>query len=120
MTEQEQEEARPHVEVWQQPNGEWRWRYVEQHGEERVELPSNEPDSTCDEAVHKASIAYPGLTIVVTTPPRDDPEEGHGPSGRPRPRRRGRGRRVVLLLVGAVVVVVLVTRRVRRLSRPPR
>ena len=110
----EQEEARPHVEVWRQPNGEWRWRYVEVDGDERIELPSNEPDSTCDEAVHKASIAYPGLTIVVAEPPRDDPEEGHGPSGR----RRRRVRFVVPALVAAALLVVVL--RLRRLSRPPR
>jgi hypothetical protein len=102
MTEQQAE--RPRVEVWQQPDGAWRWRYVAQDGDGRVELPSNEPDSSRDEAVHKASIAYPGLPVEVREPPRDDPEEGHGPSGR---RRRIPGFVVpALVAAGAVVLAV--------------
>jgi hypothetical protein len=100
----EQEAQRPRVEVWQQPDGAWRWRYVVQDGDEQVELPSNEPDSSRDEAVHHASIAYPGLTIEVREPPLDDPEEGHGPSGR---RRRVPGFVVpALLAVGTVLLAV--------------
>jgi hypothetical protein len=99
-----EQEAQPHVEVWQQPDGAWRWRYVAQDGEERVELPSNEPDSSRDEAVHKASVAYPGLPVEVREPPRGDPEEGHGPSG---PRRRVRGFVVpALVAVGTVVLAI--------------
>jgi hypothetical protein len=95
---------RTRVEVWQQPDGAWRWRYVTQDGEDRVELPSNEPDSSCDEAVHKASVAYPGVPIEVREPPRGDPEEGHGPSGA---RRRLPGFVVpALVAVGAVLLAV--------------
>jgi hypothetical protein len=111
----DQERPWPRVEIWRQPDGAWRWRYVTRDGEERVELPSNEPDSSRDGAVRKASIAYPGVPIEVHEPPPDDPEEGHGPSGRRR--RRLRGFVVPALLAVAVVWVVL---RVRRLSRPPR
>jgi hypothetical protein len=100
-----QEGRRARVEVWQQPDGEWRWRYVAWDGEERVELPSNEPDSSRDEAVHKASIAYPGVPVEVREPPRDDPEEGHGPSGR---------RRVPRFVVPAVVAVAAVVLAIRR------
>jgi hypothetical protein len=110
----EPEVEQPHVEVWQQPDGAWRWRYVWQDGEERVELPSNEPDSSRDEAVHKASIAYPGVPVEVREPPRDDPEEGHGPSGR---RRRVPG--FVVPAVVAVAAVVLAIRRPRLWTAGP-
>jgi len=100
------EEAQlPHVEVWQQPDGAWRWRYVAQDGDGRVELPSNEPDSSRDEAVHKASIAYPGLPIEVREPPRGD-AEGHGPSGG----RRG----VPGVLVPGLVAITAVALAIRR------
>jgi hypothetical protein len=110
----EQETPQPRVEVWQQPDGEWRWRYVAQDGDERVELPSNEPDSSRDEAVHKASVAYPGLPIEVREPPRGDPEEGHGPSGR---RRRVPG--VVIPAVVAAAAVVLAIRHPRLWTAGP-
>jgi hypothetical protein len=104
----------PRVEVWQQPDGDWRWRYLEQDGDARVELPSNEPDSSRDEAVHKASVAYPGVPIEVREPPRGDPEEGHGASGR---RRRVSG--VVVPAVVAAVAVVLAIRRPRLWTAGP-
>jgi hypothetical protein len=102
----EQGAEQPHVEVWQQPDGAWRWRYVAQDGDERIELPSNEPDSSRDEAVHKASIAYPGVPVEVREPPRDDPEEGHGPSGH--------RRRVPCIVVPALVAVAAVVLAIRR------
>lgn len=101
----EQETPLPHVEVWQQPDGAWRWRYVEQDGDERVELPSNEPDSSREDAVHKATIAYPGIAIEVREPPRGDAGEGHGPSGR--------RRRVPGFAVPALVAVVTVGMAIR-------
>jgi hypothetical protein len=97
---------RERVEVWQQPDGSWRWRYVTQDGEERVELPSNEPDSSRDEAVHKASVAYPDVPVEVREPPRGDPEEGHGPSGA-RPHAPGF---LVPALVAAGSLVVAIRR----------
>jgi hypothetical protein len=99
-------QERQHVEVWQQPDGAWRWRYVAGDGGDRVELPSNEPDSSRDEAVEKASIAYPGVPVEVREPPRGNPEEGRGPSGA---RRRVPGF-VVPALVAAATVVLAVRR----------
>lgn len=96
----------PHVEVWQQPDGAWRWRYVDRVGDELVELPANEPDSSREEAEHKASIAYPGVPVQLREPPRDDAREGRGPSGR----RRG----VAEVVVPAVLAAVLVALAVRR------
>jgi hypothetical protein len=100
-----QEGRRARVEVWQQPDGEWRWRYVAWDGEDRVELPSNEPDSSREEAEQKASVAYPDLPIEVREPPHGDPEEGHGRSGR---------RRLPRFVVPAVVAAVTVALAVRR------
>lgn len=99
----------PHVEVWQQPDGAWRWRYVAHVGDERVVLPSNEPDSTCGEAVHKGSIAYPGLPIEIREPPRGDPGDVTRPSGR----RRWRSLRPgpALLACGLVLLAVVHPRR---------
>jgi len=107
--------AAPRVEVWQQADGAWRWRYLAGDGEERVELPSNEPDPSPAEAVRKASIAYPGLPVEVREPPGGDPEQGREPSGR---RRRRVPRAVVRLLVAAVVVLAVAAR--RRRVRPRR
>jgi hypothetical protein len=97
-----------HVEVWQQPDGAWRWRYVAGDGEDRVELPSNEPDSSPEEAADKAAIAYPDLPIEVREPPGEDPQEGRGPSG-----RRRRVPSLVLPAVAAAVTVALAVRRPR-------
>jgi hypothetical protein len=107
MTEQE-DERRPHVEVWQQPDGAWRWRFVALDGEERVELPSNEPDSSREEAEHNASVAYPDLPVEVREPPQGDAREGHGRSGGPR-----RLPHVVRPAVLAVVTVALAVRHPR-------
>jgi ubiquinol-cytochrome c reductase cytochrome b subunit len=57
----------PRVEVWQQRDGEWRWRYVgvvEEDGEP-LRLLSNEPESSEDEAVSAAQLAYPGVPVHV-------------------------------------------------------
>lgn len=119
MSDHEQEPVRAHVEVWQQGDGSWRWRYVAGDGEERIELPSNEPDSSCDEAVQKASIAYPGVPVEVRDPPHGDSQEGHGGSGPllrevdSRAGGRHRLRRVVVPALLAVGAVALAARRPR-------
>jgi hypothetical protein len=106
VTEQGAERAR--VEVWEQRDGAWRWRYVGGDGTDRIELPSNEPDESRDEAVHKASIAYPGLPVEVRERPRGGPREGHGRSGRSR-----RVPRVVFPALVAAATVALAVRRPR-------
>jgi hypothetical protein len=57
----------PWIEVWQQDDGSWRWRYVgtvEEDGEP-LELVSNEPESSEDEAVEAAQLAYPDVPMQV-------------------------------------------------------
>jgi hypothetical protein len=70
---EEQADA-PRVEVWQQRDGSWRWRYVgvaEEEGEP-LRLLSNEPESSEEEAVSAARLAYPGVPLRVT---RTAPDE---------------------------------------------
>ncbi|MDP5181818.1 hypothetical protein QOZ88_04145 [Blastococcus sp. BMG 814] len=62
-----------HVEVWRQPAGSWRWRYVgAEDGGGTVELPSHSSEATCEAAVDAARTAYPGLTVVVDRSSADD------------------------------------------------
>jgi ubiquinol-cytochrome c reductase cytochrome b subunit len=49
------------VELWERPDGTWRWRYVEPAS--RVRLTSNRAFASRDEAVDAARTAYPGIPI---------------------------------------------------------
>jgi hypothetical protein len=70
------------VEVWQLPDDSWRWRFVGVDGEgEQVELPSNELESSREEAVSAAQVAYPGLPVEVLDS-RKGGETEPGPAGR--------------------------------------
>jgi hypothetical protein len=76
----ERQERAPRVDVWQQDDGSWRWRYVgvaEVDGEP-LELLSNEPESSQEEAVSAAQLAYPDVPVEVHRRPRppvpEDPE----------------------------------------------
>jgi hypothetical protein len=67
--------------VWQQDDGEWRWRYVgvvEEEGEP-LELVSNEPEPSEEEAVSAARIAYPETPVEVrrrpVPPVQEDPRQ---------------------------------------------
>jgi hypothetical protein len=53
------------IEVWRERDGFWRWRYRDDDG---VDLLSNESHPTRQEAVHSASVAYPGVPIVDRSP----------------------------------------------------
>jgi hypothetical protein len=68
----------PRVEVWRQRDGGWRWRYVgaaEEEGEP-LRLLSNEPESSEEQAVSAARLAYPGVPVHVTgTAPDEDAEQ---------------------------------------------
>lgn len=84
---------RERVEVWRDSDRAWRWRYVGAgNDEERVELPSNEKESSCDEAVAAAQVAYPELTVYVL-------EDGEGDEHRSK-------RREALAALAAVTVGV--------------
>jgi hypothetical protein len=56
----------PWVEVWQQADGLWRWRYHDPA--ERVDLLSNEGHPSPERAVAAASTAYPDVAIVERHP----------------------------------------------------
>ena len=95
------------VEVWQDDDGQWRWRYRDDKG---VDLLGNEGHPTTDEAVHAASVSYPGVRIEIL------------PTGQTtHPARRGLARTVrsfgFVLLSVVVAVPVAIAMLVRRLAR---
>jgi ubiquinol-cytochrome c reductase cytochrome b subunit len=95
----------PRVEVWQEDDEAWRWRYldaVEEDGEP-LELPANEPEPSQEEAVSAARLAYPGVPVVLLTEDEAEPETD----------RRTRHRRWQLI-VGVVLVVAVAVRLLRR------
>lgn len=53
------------VEVWEQAPGAWRWRFVEEAGEESLELAGNTAEPSEDAAVAAAELAYPGVPVRV-------------------------------------------------------
>lgn len=90
------------VEVWQDDGGLWRWRYRDDEG---VDLLGNESHLTREEAVHAASVAYPGVRI-------EGPGEPRGRGG-----RSLAGRIALLLLAVVVAIPVGIAQLVRRLAR---
>ena len=77
----EKGERAPRVDVWQQDDGRWRWRYVgvaEVEGEP-LQLLSNEPEPSQEEAVSSAELAYPGVPVEVhrrpVPPVQEDPKQ---------------------------------------------
>lgn len=63
----DEQRAAPRIEVWREPNGEWRWRYlgVEKEDGELLELPANEAEPEQEGAIEAAKLAYPGVPIEV-------------------------------------------------------
>ena len=95
----------PRIEVWQQDDGAWRWRYlgaVEEDGEP-LELPANEAESSQEEAVSAARVAYPDVPLQVRAEESSDPS-----TDREARRRRWQ------LLAGLVLAVVVAVRLLRR------
>jgi ubiquinol-cytochrome c reductase cytochrome b subunit len=94
----------PRVEVWQEDDEAWRWRYldaVEEDGEP-LELPANEPEPSQEEAVSAARLAYPGVPVEVVAEEEAEPEA-----------RRHRRWQLVLALVFIAAVAVRFLRRDR-------
>ena len=100
------------VEVWREPNGFWRWRYIEPSpvGEGPVELYSNDVYEFSEQAGKAARGAYPGVPVLLLDRVPDAPEEPEH-SGRPRVRRG------VLALLGAMVALLVLRMRRRRHAR---
>lgn len=98
----------PHVRIWRQPDGLWRWRYVEPgpDGEPEVALTGHRAFESLDEARSSAAAAYPGIDLRYEIPPDTD---SHPAGNAP------------LWLVVAIVVLILVVRRsARRAGRAHR
>jgi hypothetical protein len=97
--------AAPVIELWQEPDRRWRWRYLEpsDDGLPRAFRSNKEYDSR-EAALSSATTAYPGVAVL-------QPRAAAGPA------RRRRGRLLVLAVVGAVVLVLWPRRRRRRARR---
>jgi hypothetical protein len=93
--------ATPVIEVWQEPNRLWRWRYLEPSENGRpLAFRSNKEYESREAALRSATTAYPDVAVL------------QGPAAAaPGGRRR---RRLVALVVVGLVVLVLWPRRRRR------
>ena len=63
------------VEVWQESDGSWRWRYVLDEEERHLELPANAPEPSYEAAVAAAHVAYPGTPVIRVAPEPTEPAE---------------------------------------------
>jgi hypothetical protein len=98
------------VEVWQEQDALWRWRYRDDEG---VDLLSNEGHLTREDAIHAASVAYPGVRVEVQRSP-----EGRDRTGPPFAAALGKALLFVLLVAAAIPLgVVLLWRRLSRMFR---
>jgi hypothetical protein len=98
----------PHIRIWRQPDGQWRWRYVElgPDGEPEVALTGHRAFESFDEGRRSAAAAYPGIELRYEVRPDTDARAA---------------RKAPLWLVVAVVVLILVVRRsVRRAGQAHR
>lgn len=57
------------LEVWVDGVGLWRWRYVDDRGDEPVVLDANEAEESEDTATGNARTAYPGVPAVLVGDP---------------------------------------------------
>jgi hypothetical protein len=97
------------VQVWQQHDGTWRWRYVVL---DHTELRSNQGYRSAEEAVRSARQAYPGVAVLG---PIDGPPTMNG-----RPRRRAGVVRTAAMSAATVFALLTVWYVVSRLRRPVR
>jgi hypothetical protein len=99
--------AAPAIELWQEPNRLWRWRYLEPSEDGRpLAFRSNREYDSRQAALASATTAYPGVAVL-------EPAEA-GAGGRTGARTR---RRLLLLALAGLVVLVLWPRRRRRPRR---
>jgi hypothetical protein len=92
------------VEVWQEPNHLWRWRYLEPPGDgaQAVELISNDVYERREAAVEAAMTAYPGVAVRERAVDSEQPAGRAGRAGG----MRSRGRLLALLGLAAVLLAV--------------
>jgi hypothetical protein len=90
--------AVPVIQVWQEPDRRWRWRYLEPSSDgQPLAFRSNKDYQSREAALHSATTAYPDVLVLE----REDQRAGAGHTRRGLTRNR-------LLLVALVAVVVLV------------
>jgi hypothetical protein len=99
-----------YLEVWQQPDKMWRWRWVQRTGEETEQLVSYMAFQELSGAKESAEESYPGLEVRVPEKVRRAEEKREKNTSRKRAKRSGKA----LLLVGVVVGFVLGRPRRRR------
>jgi hypothetical protein len=95
----------PHVRIWRQPDGWWRWSYVEpsrDDGQPELTLISHRAYETHDEARSSALASYPGINVPEPREPETETEP-HQPETHMRPRRKARRLALVALALGYVV-----------------
>jgi hypothetical protein len=97
------------VQVWQQRDGTWRWRYVVL---DHTELRSNRGYESSGEAVRSARQAYPGVVVLE---PAEEVRTVDGP-----PRREPRMLRVAAASAAAVFLLLALGYSLGRLRRPVR
>ncbi len=101
------EPALPVIELWQEQDRRWRWRYLEPSGNGRpLAFRSNKEYDSREAALRSATTAYPDVTVLQ--PPAADAARG---------RRDRRRRRLLVVLV--LAVLVLRPRRRRPVVRRP-
>ena len=99
--------AVPVIQVWQEPNRLWRWRYLEpSENGQPLAFRSNKDYESREAALRSATTAYPDVLVLE----REDQRAGAG---------RGRRRRLLVLVVLGLVVLVLWPGRRRRRARRP-
>lgn len=104
----------PHVRIWRQPDGLWRWCYTEpdQDGTAELTLVSHRAYDTHDEARSTALAAYPGIDLQEIhpheTPPRSPAQR---PRTQPTPSTQTRSRGHALWLVLVALVLFHLARR---------
>jgi hypothetical protein len=92
------------IELWQEPNLFWRWRYLEPSPDgQPLAFRSNKDYQSREAALHSATTAYPDVLVLE--------REAAGAGGPRRGRTRGR---LLLVALVAVAVLVLWPRRRRR------
>lgn len=90
------------VELWRQPDGLWRWRYLEPADDSRPRaFLSNKEYETRELALRSATTAYPGVAVFQ-------------PASEPVPATRPASRLRVLVVLAAVAMLVLWSRRRNR------
>ncbi|MGN6131572.1 MAG: hypothetical protein ACTHOK_14625 [Nocardioidaceae bacterium] len=99
----ENDDTETYLEVWQQPDKMWRWRWVQHTGEDTEQLVSYMAFEELSGAEESAEESYPGLEVRLPEKVRRAEEKREKNTSRKRGKRSGRA----LLVLGIVVGVVL-------------